>query len=128
MKPNNHSEDRGLLYRRLIDASSYSLAGLKRAWKEESIRVEVVLLIPLFPLGWWLGSGTTEKLLLVLSLVTVILVELLNTAIEIAIDRISDEEHPLSKDAKDVGSAAVLIAMLCVLLVWGSILLPRYIG
>ena len=123
--PQDHG--RGLLYRRLVGALRYSLDGLARAWQEESVRVQAVLLLVLFPLGWWLGANTVEKLLLVLSLLAVIIVELLNTAVEIAVDRISTERHPLSKQAKDVGSAAVFIAMMCTLLVWGAILLPRYL-
>lgn len=127
MQPDPDDSNRGLLYRRLVGALRYSLAGLHRAAHEESVRVQLVLLLFLFPLGWWLGETTPEKLLLVLSLVAVIIVELLNTAVEITVDRISGERHPLSKQAKDVGSAAVFVAMLCVLLVWGSILLPRYV-
>lgn len=115
----------GLIYRRIVGALTFSVAGLKRAWSEESFRVEVLLLIPLVPLGFWLGDTTLEKLVLVLSLVAVCIVELLNTSVEIAIDRISLDKHPLSKEAKDVGSAAVFVTMLCAALVWGAILLPR---
>lgn len=125
MQPKQYSSEKGLLHRRLVGALKYSLAGLRRAWQEESVRVQVILLLILFPLGWWLGDSMLEKLLLVLCLVAVIIVELLNTAVEIAIDRISEERHPLSKQAKDVGSAAVFLAMMCVVLVWGAILIPR---
>ena len=125
MQPKQFSSGKGLLYRRLVGALKYSLAGLQRAWQEESVRVQVVLLAILFPLGWWLGNSIPEKLLLVLPLLAVIIVELLNTAIEITIDRISEDRHPLSKEAKDVGSAAVFLAMMCVILVWAAILVPR---
>jgi len=117
--------NRGLLYRRLNAALRFSLQGLKRSWQEESIRVQAVLLVILLPLALWLGNSIAEKLLLSLCLFAVIIVELLNTAIEVAIDRISTEKHQLSKEAKDLGSAAVFLAMMCVVFVWAMILIPR---
>lgn len=116
---------RGIIYRRLNGALKFSLQGLKRSWQEESIRVQIALLVILFPLALWLGNTVTERLLLSLSLFAVIIVELLNTAIEVAIDRISTEKHPLSKEAKDLGSAAVFLTMMCVVFVWAMIFIPR---
>ncbi len=117
--------NRSLLYRRLNAALRFSIAGLKRSWQEESIRVQFVLLLVLLPLGLWLGNTTAERLFLSLSLFAVIIVELLNTAIEITVDRISSERHQLSKEAKDVGSAAVFLAMMCVVFIWAIVLVPR---
>jgi diacylglycerol kinase (ATP) len=117
--------DRGIVYRRLNAALRFSLQGLKRSWQEESIRVQVLLLAILFPLAMWLGNSIAERLLLSLCLFAVIIVELLNTAIEVAIDRISSEKHQLSKEAKDLGSAAVFLTMMCVIFVWAMILIPR---
>jgi len=117
--------NRGIVYRRLNAALRFSLQGLKRSWQEESIRVQVVLLVILFPLALWLGNSIVERLLLSLCLFAVIIVELLNTGIEVAIDRISTEKHPLSKDAKDLGSAAVFLTMICVVFTWAMILIPR---
>lgn len=116
---------RALLTRRLVGALRFSLAGLGRGWSEEAFRVEVVLATVLIPLGFWLGSSPVERILMVGSVVFVMIVELLNTAVEVAIDRISTDRHPLSKHAKDLGSAAVLLAMLLVPLTWGLILFGR---
>lgn len=109
---------------RLIAATKYSAAGLKAAFKsEEAFRLEVYAFIILAPLGMWLGDGGVEKLLLVGSVVQLMLVELLNTAIEVVINRIGPEFHPLSGRAKDIGSACVLIAIGMVVLTWGLVLL-----
>jgi diacylglycerol kinase (ATP) len=117
--------NRGIVYRRLNAALRFSLQGLKRSWQEESIRVQTLLLVVLLPLALWLGNTIAERLLMSLCLFAVIIVELLNTAIEVAIDRISTEKHPLSKEAKDLGSAAVFVSMMCVVFVWAMILIPR---
>ncbi len=116
----------GLLKRRLGDAFVYSLRGLKACFiHEEAFRVEVALAAILIPLGAWLGDGGVEKALLVVSVLLVMIVELLNSAVEAAIDRIGPERSELSARAKDQGSAAVLLAMLTVGLVWGLILFSR---
>jgi len=112
----------GLLRRRLWDSLGYSLRGLKACYRyEEAFQVEVVLSLVLIPLGLWLGENAVEKVLLVGSVLMVMIIELLNSAIEAAIDRISLEPAELSGRAKDLGSAAVFMSMAMVLLVWGLI-------
>lgn len=115
---------RGLLHRRLVSALRYSLQGLTACFRhEEAFRVEVALSLVLIPLGLWLGEGGVEKALLVAVLLLVLIIELLNSAVEAAIDRIGREHNELAGYAKDFGSAAVLVAIVLVLLVWGAILL-----
>ena len=105
-----------------------SLKGFKATWiHEEAFRQEVYLLIVGAPLGFWLGETGVEKLLLVGSIIIVMIVELLNTGIEIVVDRISFERHELSGRAKDVGSAAVLSSLVFAGLAWGLILIPKYL-
>ena len=112
---------------RLWHATLNSCAGLADAWRHESaFRQEVVLAAILIPAGLLVPVTPVERALLVATVLLVLIVELLNTGVEVAIDRISFERHPLSKRAKDIGSAAVLIALLLVVLVWGVILVPRY--
>jgi diacylglycerol kinase (ATP) len=104
-----------------------SLKGFKATWlHEEAFRQEALLLVAAGPLGLWLGQGGVEKALLVGSLLLVLIVELLNTGIEIVVDRISFERHELSGRAKDVGSAAVLTSLALAGMVWGLVLLPHY--
>lgn len=110
---------------RLIAAAGYSVAGLRAAFEqEEAIRMETAAFVILAPLALWLGSSDVERVLLIGSLVLVILVELLNTAIENAIDRVGSDYHELSRVAKDIGSAAVMITMLLVLFTWSLLLIP----
>ncbi|GAB5499284.1 MAG: diacylglycerol kinase [Pseudohongiellaceae bacterium] len=110
---------------RLIAATRYSAAGMRAALRsEEAVRMEVAAFIVMAPLGFWLGSTAVEKVLLVGSLVLVILMELINTAIEKVIDRFSSEYHELSRVAKDIGSATVLISIAFVLFTWAVILYP----
>jgi diacylglycerol kinase (ATP) len=105
-----------------------SLKGFKATWiHEEAFRQEVYLFIIGAPLGIWLGETGIEKLLLVGSIIIVMIVELLNTGIEIVVDRISFERHELSGRAKDVGSAAVLSSLVFAGLAWGLILIPKYL-
>ncbi len=105
-----------------------SLKGFKATWiHEEAFRQEVYLFIVGAPLGFWLGETGVEKLLLVGSIIIVMIVELLNTGIEIVVDRISFERHELSGRAKDVGSAAVLSSLVFAGLAWGLILIPKYL-
>jgi diacylglycerol kinase (ATP) len=116
---------RGL--RRLIDATSYSAAGLAVAWRgEEAFRQEVVLGLVLVPLALWLGQTHLERLLLLVSWLFVMIVEVLNTAVEATVDRISDEQHRLSGAAKDLGSAAVFLSLLLAALVWGTVAWQRF--
>lgn len=107
-------------------AASYSLAGLRAAVREEAaFRQELALFIVLAPLGLWLGQSGLERALLVGSLLLVLIAELLNSALEAMVNRIGSEPHPLSGMAKDMGSAAVFLAMMLVLIVWMLILGPR---
>lgn len=116
--PNNN---RGFL--RFIDAAGYSWKGLTAAYKnEEAFRQELILFCILAPLGLWLGDTGTESALLLGSLILVLIVELLNSAIEAVVDRIGTEQHELSGRAKDIGSAAVMLSMLLVVVVWSLVL------
>ena len=112
------------MIKRLTNAFFYSLAGIRAAFKDEpAFRQEVVLAIILFPLAFFITPDWLERALLIGVWLLVMLVELINSAIEAAIDRISEEKHPLSKKAKDCGSAAVLVAIIIAALVWGSVIL-----
>lgn len=109
---------------RLYKATLFSLQGLRAAFRNEAaFRLEVVLSIFLIPLGLWLGDNGIERALLVGSILLVMIVELINSGIEAVVDRIGGEQHELSGIAKDVGSAAVLIALVNVLVVWVLVLL-----
>jgi len=108
---------------RLINATRWSIKGFRSTLKhEEAFRQEVILLVVLAPMGWWLGDSGMERALLIGSLLVVLIVELLNSAVESAIDRISEEHHPLSGRAKDQGSAAVFVALVLIIMTWGLIL------
>ena len=116
----------GLLKRRVLQAGDNSLQGLKACYAhEEAFRVEVVLAIILFFVAGWLANDLAQWAMLVASVLLVLIVELLNSAVEATVDRIGDEYHDLAKRAKDIGSAAVLLSMLLFLIVWGAILLSR---
>lgn len=97
---------------RVLHAAGYSVAGLRAGWGETAFRQEAILAIVLLPLSFWLGRSWVETALLAGSVLIVMIVELLNTGIETAIDRIGPEWHALSKRAKDMGSAAVLLSLL----------------
>ena len=107
-----------LLRRRLVGALSFSLLGLRRAWHEEAFRVETALALVLIPLALWLGESGVQRALLIGSVLLVLIVELLNTAIEVIVNRISPELHLLSGQAKDLGSAAVLLSIVAAALTW----------
>ncbi len=112
--------------RRLIDATRYSLAGLAAAARHETaFRQELVLAAVLVPLGLWLGASGIERALLAGSVLLVLVVELLNSALETAVDRVSLEDHDLSRRAKDLGSAAVMLALVNAAIVWLLVLLTR---
>jgi len=112
--------------RRLINATRYSLEGLAAAARHESaFRQELMLAAVLVPLGLWLGEDGVERALLVGTVLMLLVVELLNSAIEAVVDRVSLENHELAKRAKDYGSAAVMIALAATALVWLLLLLPR---
>ena len=112
---------RGL--QRLINATKYSWLGFKTAYKsEEAFRLETMLAVVLVPAGVWLGTTGMEKALLAGSVILVLIVELLNTGIEFVVDRFGDEIHEYSGAAKDVGSAAVFLALVNVCVIWALIL------
>lgn len=116
-------DNRGLA--RAWRALGYSLAGLRAAWRHESaFRQELLVALIVIPLGLWLGQDGVEKALLAGSWVLVLIVELLNSAIEAVVDRIGAEHHKLAGRAKDQGSAAVLFTILLAILTWGLVLLP----
>ncbi|HEY3327608.1 MAG TPA: diacylglycerol kinase [Novimethylophilus sp.] len=109
--------------RRLWNALHYSLEGFKAAYQhEDAFRQEVRMAIVLIPLGVYLGQTGVERALLVASVLLVIVVELLNSAVEATVDRISLENHRLAKRAKDIGSAAVLASLIALAAVWGLLL------
>jgi diacylglycerol kinase (ATP) len=103
---------------RVFHAAGYSLQGLRAGWHETAFRQEVQIAIVLTPLGFYFGRNWVEVALLVGSVFLVMIVELLNTSVESAIDRIGPEWHDLSKRAKDMGSAAVLLSLLICMGVW----------
>jgi diacylglycerol kinase (ATP) len=111
---------------RIIHAFFNSVAGLRDAWRHESaFRQEILLAAVLVPLACVVPVTAVERALLIGSVLVVIIVELLNTSVEAAIDRISFDHHSLSKRAKDIGSAAVFVALVLLALVWALILPPR---
>jgi len=113
---------------RILRACGYSWRGLAAAWRHEAaFRQEAVLAAVLVPLGAWLGADGVERALLAGSVLLVLVVELLNSAVEAVVDRIGSEPHELSGRAKDLGSAAVFVALAGVVLVWGLILVPRWL-
>jgi diacylglycerol kinase (ATP) len=112
--------------RQILRAFKWSMMGLRAAWRHEaSFRLEGYLFVIMFPLGLWLGRGPIEKALLAGSLMLVLSAELLNSAIEAIVDKASPEFHELAGRAKDMGSAAVLMLMINVMLCWGLILVQR---
>ncbi len=110
---------------RIWHAAGYSLEGLRAGWNEKAFRQEAVAAMVLLPVSLWLGKNWVETALLAGSVVIVMIVELLNTGIETAIDRIGPEWHDLSKRAKDMGSAAVLLALLLCMGIWGAAVFQR---
>ena len=112
--------------KRIINATGYSWLGLKAAYKHESaFRQEFWSAVILIPLGYYLGQDWTDKAALICSVLFVLVVELLNSGIEAVVDRIGDEPHKLSGRAKDMGSAAVLIALIITAIVWAAVLIEN---
>ena len=103
---------------RVLHAFTYSIDGLKTGWGEPAFRQEAILAIPLLPLAFVIGANWLETAMLIAVVVFVMVTELLNTAVEAAIDRIGPEWHAISKRAKDLGSAAVLLSLLLCGGVW----------
>ncbi len=110
---------------RMWHATGYSMAGLRAGWGETAFRQEALAAMLLVPLAFWLGRTWLETAILCASVVLVMVVELLNTAVETAIDRIGPEWHDLSKRAKDMGSAAVLLSLLLCAGIWAAALYHR---
>ncbi len=113
---------------RVWHAAGYSLAGLRAGWGETAFRQEAIAAVFLVPLAFWLGRTWVEVALLAGSIIALMVVELLNTAVETAIDRIGPEWHDLSKRAKDMGSAAVLLSLLLAAGIWAAAAYARFVN
>lgn len=112
--------------RRIWNAFHYSLDGLAAAFRhEDAFRQELLLAALLVPLALWLGESGVERALLIACVMLVLVVELLNSAIEATVDRISLDDHTLAKRAKDIGSAAVLLSIVNLVVVWSMVLLGK---
>ena len=113
----------------LVHSTRYSWKGLKAAFRNEAaFRQEVGITVVLLPFAWWIGEGPISWLLLVSSLFFVLVVELLNSAIENVVDRIGTEHHELSGRAKDIGSAAVMLSLIIAGLTWGLLGWEKFFG
>ena len=118
----NNTKSTGI--KKLISACIYSAKGLKSCYQSEfAFRLEVWLAIVLIPVGYLLGESEVERVLLIIPIFIILIVEMLNSAIEAVVDRISMEHHELSGFAKDVASAAVLLSLIIFLVTWSIILL-----
>jgi len=117
----------GLLYRRLVLTTKHSIQGVDSALRtQEAFRCEILASLILLPLALYVATDYLQLILLVGAVLMVLIVELLNTGIEVVVDRIGLELHELSGRAKDVGSAAVLISLMLFLAVWGVIINENY--
>ncbi len=125
IKPVNPQKER-TGFNRVWHALGYSLAGLRAGWTETAFRQECIAAFVLVPLSFWLGRNWVEIALLAGSVMLLMIVELLNTAVETAIDRVGPEWHDLSKRAKDMGSAAVLLSLLMCAGIWLAALGQRF--
>ena len=115
--------------RHIGKAFIWSATGIKSAWRNElAFRVEAIIIIILIPLGFWLGKSAAEQALLIASCLLILIIELLNSAIEAVVDRIGPERHELSGRAKDMGSAAAFFAMLTAGIIWALIAYERFWG
>jgi diacylglycerol kinase (ATP) len=122
-----HKEHGGL--QRIVHAAGYSIAGLQATWRHETaFRQECVLAVVMLPAAWWVGRNWLETALLAGSVMGVLIVELLNSAIEVVVDRVSAELHPLSKRAKDIGSAAVMLSLITCGTLWCAALWQRWMS
>lgn len=126
MSANLHKNRTGL--NRIWHAFGYSLSGLQAGWNEKAFRQEVIGACVLLPLAFYVGTTWQETALLAGSVVLVMVVELLNTGIESAIDRIGPEWHELAKRAKDMGSAAVLLSLLLCLAIWMAAIWANFLS
>jgi diacylglycerol kinase (ATP) len=113
----------------ISNAVIWSMAGIKAAWKnEQAFRWEAAIVLMMMPVGLWLGRTAVEWALLIASSMSILITELLNSAVEAVVDRIGPERHELSKRAKDLGSAAAFISMITAAIVWGLIAYERFLG
>ena len=113
----------------IIKAVIWSMAGIKAAWKnEQAFRWEAAIVLLMMPVGLWLGRTAVERALLIAFSMSILITELLNSAVEAVVDRIGPERHELSKRAKDLGSAAAFISMITAAVVWGLIAYGRFLG
>lgn len=116
-------------WRHLVHSTGYSLRGFRAAFRNEAaFRQELLLCALLLPFAWWIGETPVEWILLVGSCFLVLIVELLNSAVETVVDRIGPEHHVLSGRAKDIGSAAVMLSLTLAGLTWGLLAWQRFIG
>ncbi len=110
---------------RILNATGYSLAGFKAAFQNEAAFRQIILINSLLiPLSFFMPVSRVEQVLMIVVCLLAIIVELINSAIEAVVDRVSMEQHPLSKNAKDMGSAAQFVALAIITLTWGACLIP----
>ncbi len=110
---------------RILNATGYSLAGFKAAFQNEAAFRQIILInLLLIPLSFFMPVSRVEQVLMIVVCLLAIIVELINSAIEAVVDRVSMEQHPLSKNAKDMGSAAQFVALAIITLTWGACLIP----
>lgn len=122
-------KNRYLIIAHIIDALKWSAAGITAAWKNElAFRLQLTVIVLILPFGIWLGRTAAERALLIGACALVLIVELLNSAVETVVDRIGPEYHELSKRAKDMGSAAAFFSMLTAAVIWLLILYDRFWG
>ncbi len=123
MKPSQ----KGLI--RIVHATANSVRGFRAALKSEAaVRQDCLLALVLVPLAFWLTADTAERALLILPVFILLIVELLNSAIEATVDRISPDLHELSGKAKDIASAAVMFSLILIGITWATVLWPRFFG
>jgi diacylglycerol kinase (ATP) len=116
------------VFRRLVNATRISINGLNAGWRTQPpLRYELYVLVIAVPAAWLLGNGPIERALMIGACVLVVVVELINSAIEVAVDRIGPERHELSGRAKDLASAAVFISIFLALMVWAILLSDRWL-
>ncbi|OFE44811.1 diacylglycerol kinase [Acinetobacter towneri] len=110
---------------RILNATGYSLAGFKAAFQNEAAFRQIILINSmLIPLSFFMPVSRVEQVIMIVVCLLAIIVELINSAIEAVVDRVSMEQHPLSKNAKDMGSAAQFVALAIIALTWGACLIP----
>jgi diacylglycerol kinase (ATP) len=123
------SGNKGGPVQRLVNATCYSSRGLRQAWQtEQALRYEVCVLIVAVPAAWLLGRNALERALMIVSCLQIVIVELVNSALETVVDRIGRERHELSGRAKDLGSAAVFLSIVLAGVVWLILLGDRFIN